>query len=125
MTLHLDDLRVRHLGECRHDSPLSALLAAKRTSPHYVAEGDRVLLEDTVSMLAEHDLPPEDLPSFEAAMLTTGLVVLINALLWPLVIRITCGGCFEVESRIDVRSAMNRSTADVTTEWARRGSGSW
>ncbi len=67
MTLHLDDLRVRHLGECRHDSPLSALLAAKRTSPHYVAEGDRVLLEDTVSMLAEHGLPPEDLPSFEAA----------------------------------------------------------
>ncbi|TDD10024.1 ATP-dependent 6-phosphofructokinase [Saccharopolyspora terrae] len=67
MTLHLDDLRVRHLGECRHDSPLSAMLAAKRTSPHYVAEGDRVLLEDTVSMLAEHGLPPEDLPSFEAA----------------------------------------------------------
>ncbi|TDD89381.1 ATP-dependent 6-phosphofructokinase [Saccharopolyspora karakumensis] len=67
MTLHLDDLRVRHLGECRHDSPLSALLAAKRTSPHYVAEGDRVLLEDTVSMLAEHGLPPEELPSFEAA----------------------------------------------------------
>ncbi|TDC89848.1 ATP-dependent 6-phosphofructokinase [Saccharopolyspora aridisoli] len=67
MTLHLDDLRVRHLGECRYDSPLSAMLAAKRTSPHYVAEGDRVLLEDTVSMLAEHGLSPHDLPSFEAA----------------------------------------------------------
>ncbi|GAB3678894.1 ATP-dependent 6-phosphofructokinase [Saccharopolyspora tripterygii] len=67
MTLHLDDLRVRHLGECHHDSPLAELLANKRTSPHYVAEGDRVLLEDTVSMLAEHGLPPERLPSFEAA----------------------------------------------------------
>ncbi|GAA2361194.1 ATP-dependent 6-phosphofructokinase [Saccharopolyspora halophila] len=67
MTLHLDDLSVRHLGECHYDSPLSEMLAAKRTSPHYVAEGDRVLLEDTVSMLAEHDLPSEQLPSFEAA----------------------------------------------------------
>ena len=67
MTLHLDDLRVRHLGECHHDSPLAEMLAAKRTSPHYVAEGDRVLLEDTVAMLAEHGLPPDRLPSFEAA----------------------------------------------------------
>ncbi|MEV4734920.1 ATP-dependent 6-phosphofructokinase [Saccharopolyspora sp. NPDC049426] len=67
MTLHLDDLRVRHLGECHYDSPFSEILAAKQTSPHYVAEGDRVLLEDTVSMLAEHNLPPTRLPSFEAA----------------------------------------------------------
>ena len=67
MKMHLDNLRVRHLGECRYDSPFCEMLAAKRTSPHYVAEGDRVLLEDTVSMLAEHDLPPEELPSFEAA----------------------------------------------------------
>jgi 6-phosphofructokinase 1 len=67
VTLHLDDLRVRRLGECRYDSPLSEVLSTKQTSPHYVAEGDRVLLEDTVSMLAEHGLPPGQVPSFEAA----------------------------------------------------------
>ncbi|WP_255375854.1 hypothetical protein [Saccharomonospora sp. CUA-673] len=67
MTLQLDDLRVRRLGECRYDSPLSEMLTTKQTSPHYVAEGDRVLLEDTVSMLVEHDLPPDQVPSFEAA----------------------------------------------------------
>lgn len=64
---HLDDLRVRGLGECRYDSPISELLTTKQTSPHYVAEGDRVLLEDTVSMLAEHGLPSGQVPSFEAA----------------------------------------------------------
>lgn len=67
MTLHLDDLRVRELGECRYDSPLSELLSTKQTSPHYVAEGDRVLLEDTVSMLSEHSLPSVQAPSFEGA----------------------------------------------------------
>ena len=64
---YLDDLRVRGLGECRYDSPISEMVATKRTSPHYVAEGDRVLLEDTVSMLAEHGLPYGRVPSFEAA----------------------------------------------------------
>jgi uncharacterized membrane protein YvlD (DUF360 family) len=33
-------------------------------------------------------IPGIDLPSFEAALLATGLVALINALLWPFVIRI-------------------------------------
>jgi len=33
-------------------------------------------------------IPGIDLPSFAAALLTTGLVVAINALLWPLVIRV-------------------------------------
>ncbi|GAY08617.1 ATP-dependent 6-phosphofructokinase [Pseudonocardia sp. N23] len=67
MTLHLGDLRVRALGECLYDSPLSEMRSTKQTSPHYVAEGDRVLLEDTVSMLAEHGLPSDRAPSFEAA----------------------------------------------------------
>jgi 6-phosphofructokinase 1 len=67
VTLHRDDLRVRELGECRYDSPMAGLLTAKQTSPHYVAEGDRVLLEDTVSMLAEHDRPSVEAASFEAA----------------------------------------------------------
>lgn len=67
MTLHLDDLRVRQLGECQYESPFSEMVAGKQTSPHYVAEGDRVLLEDTVSMLAKHNRPPNEVPSFEAA----------------------------------------------------------
>ncbi|GGQ20029.1 ATP-dependent 6-phosphofructokinase [Streptomyces mutabilis] len=67
MTLHLDDLRVRRLGECRYDSPFAEMLSTRQTSPHYVAEGDRVLLEDTVSMLSGHSLPPGRVPSFEAA----------------------------------------------------------
>jgi 6-phosphofructokinase 1 len=67
VTLHLEDLRVRDLGECRFDSPLVEMISTKQTSPHYVAEGDRVLLEDTVSMLAEHSLPSVQAPSFEAA----------------------------------------------------------
>lgn len=67
MTLHLDDLRVRYLGERSYDSPFSEMLSVKQTSPHYVADGDRVLLEDTVSMLAGHNLPPGQVPSFEAA----------------------------------------------------------
>jgi uncharacterized membrane protein YvlD (DUF360 family) len=33
-------------------------------------------------------IPGIDLPSFRAALLTTALIVLINALLWPLVIRV-------------------------------------
>ncbi len=33
-------------------------------------------------------VPGIDVPSFKAALLTTGLIALINALLWPLVIRI-------------------------------------
>jgi 6-phosphofructokinase 1 len=67
VTVHLGDLRVRDLGECRFGSPLSEMRSTKQTSPHYVAEGDRVLLEDTVSMLAEHGLPSDRAPSFEAA----------------------------------------------------------
>lgn len=67
VTLHLENLRVRSLGECRYESPFSTMLADKHTSPHYVSEDDRVLLEDTVSMLRGHDLPINELPSFEAA----------------------------------------------------------
>ena len=67
MSVSLDDLRVRPLGECRHASPFSEMLADKRTSPHYVAEDDRVLLDDTVSVLLSRGVALEDLPSLEAA----------------------------------------------------------
>ena len=67
MTLELDDLRVRSLGECRYDSPFAELLATKRTSPHYVHEDDRVLVDDAVSVLLSHGVPIDRLPSLEAA----------------------------------------------------------
>ena len=35
-------------------------------------------------------LPGIDLPSFGAAFLTTALVALLNALLWPVLIRLSC-----------------------------------
>jgi uncharacterized membrane protein YvlD (DUF360 family) len=46
------------------------------------------LLVALVFWVAVGVLPGIDLPSFEAAVLITGLIALINALLWPLVIRI-------------------------------------
>jgi 6-phosphofructokinase 1 len=67
VTLELDDLRVRTLGECRHDSPFAGVLATKRTSPHYVHEDDRVLVDDTVSVLLSRGVPIDELPSLEAA----------------------------------------------------------
>ena len=67
MSVSLDDLRVRSLGECRYDSPFAAVLVHDRTSPHHVAEDDRVLLDDTVSVLLSRGVPVEELPSLEAA----------------------------------------------------------
>jgi len=67
MSLDLDDLRVRSLGDCEHDSPFAEMLSTKRTSPHYVAEDDRVLVDDTVSVLLSHGVPIDRVPSFEAA----------------------------------------------------------
>ena len=43
------------------------MLASKRTSPHYVHENDRVLVDDTVSVLLGRGVPIEALPSLEAA----------------------------------------------------------
>ena len=67
MSLALDDLRVRSLGPCEHDSPFAEMLSTKHTSPHYVAEDDRVLVDDTVSVLLSHGVPIDRVPSFEAA----------------------------------------------------------
>jgi 6-phosphofructokinase 1 len=65
VTVHLDDLHVRTLGESRHPSPFAARLADKQTSPHFVHEDDRVMLDDTISVLGA--TPVADLPSFETA----------------------------------------------------------
>ncbi len=56
------ELRVRSLGDCRTESPLGALVTRRGTTEHYVDENDRVLLDDTVAMLAARAGEP---PSFE------------------------------------------------------------
>ncbi|MGI5177098.1 ATP-dependent 6-phosphofructokinase [Dactylosporangium sp. CA-152071] len=58
-------LEVRTLGEGRIDSPLAALLRTGRTTQHYVDESDRVLLDDTVSLVAARGVPVDELPGFE------------------------------------------------------------
>ncbi|AGZ44328.1 ATP-dependent 6-phosphofructokinase [Actinoplanes friuliensis] len=55
-------LIVRSLGESRIPSPLGSLLTRRGTTEHYVDEADRVLLDDTVAMLAARG---DELPSFE------------------------------------------------------------
>ncbi|MFI5937024.1 ATP-dependent 6-phosphofructokinase [Actinoplanes sp. NPDC051494] len=56
-------LHVRVLGESRIDSPLGALLPAHGTTEHYVDETDRVLLDDTLAMIAAR--AGAEVPSFE------------------------------------------------------------
>ncbi|MGX6601260.1 ATP-dependent 6-phosphofructokinase [Micromonosporaceae bacterium Da 78-11] len=55
-------LLVRTLGDCRIESPLGALVTRRGTTEHYVDETDRVLLDDTIAMMAARDGEP---PSFE------------------------------------------------------------
>jgi 6-phosphofructokinase 1 len=61
----LADLQVRQLGECRHASPLGKYVAARVTNDHYVDEDDRVLFDDTLRLVAAHDLPLAELPTLE------------------------------------------------------------
>jgi len=42
-------------------------VANKRTTPHYVHEDDRVLIDDTVSVLLSRGVPLEEVPSLETA----------------------------------------------------------
>ena len=65
--VQLADLSVRTLGRCRFPSPFSTRLADKQTTPHYVHEDDRVMLDDTISVIAAKNLPLAGLPSFETA----------------------------------------------------------
>ncbi|TQS46288.1 ATP-dependent 6-phosphofructokinase [Cryptosporangium phraense] len=59
------DFSIASLGPCRIDSPFAPLVEARRTTEAYVDEGDRVLFDDTISMVAARGLPIEQLPSFE------------------------------------------------------------
>jgi 6-phosphofructokinase 1 len=61
------DLSIKTLGPARIESPLAALLDARKTTEHYVDEGDRVLLDDTLSMVRARGGSVGDLPSFEPA----------------------------------------------------------
>ena len=63
----LDDLRVRQLGQCRHDSTLAKYVGGRRTNEHYVDEDDRVLFDDTFELLAAHGVPLEQVPTMEPA----------------------------------------------------------
>ncbi|SBW28860.1 6-phosphofructokinase 3 [Candidatus Protofrankia californiensis] len=61
------EVSVRALGPCRIASPLAPLIDDKRTTQHYVDEDDRVLLDDTLSMIAQRNVPIDSLPGFEPA----------------------------------------------------------
>jgi 6-phosphofructokinase 1 len=61
------DLSIKTLGPAQIKSPLEALLEARQTTEHYVDEGDRVLLDDTMSMVRARGGSVGDLPSFEPA----------------------------------------------------------
>jgi uncharacterized membrane protein YvlD (DUF360 family) len=67
-------------------------MTAARTFRHAAGVAARGLilwaLVALVFWVAVGLIPGFDLPSFRAALLTTGLVALLNALLWPLLIRI-------------------------------------
>jgi 6-phosphofructokinase 1 len=59
------DLRVGCLGEPAFLSPMAGLVQGKASSPHYVHEGDRVLLDDTVEGAAARLCAVAELPSLE------------------------------------------------------------
>src|ERR1700761_8086944 len=59
------DLVVDRLGEPAVVSPMAGLLRSRASSPHYVHESDRVLLDDTAAMAVARGCPASDLPSLE------------------------------------------------------------
>lgn len=62
----LADLQVKTLGECRFDSPLANYVAGRASNRYFVAETDRVLLDDTIDLLdSRGDVPLSEVPSFE------------------------------------------------------------
>lgn len=62
----LEDLQVRQLGECTYPSPLAEFIAARESNEFYVHENDRVLFDDTVSMVGPYqDTAVDQWPSFE------------------------------------------------------------
>src|ERR1700756_24695 len=60
------DLHVRRVGEPAILSPLAGLVQGRVSSPHYVHESDRVLLDDTLDGAEARLCGVADLPSLEA-----------------------------------------------------------
>src|SRR5487761_974086 len=60
------DLRARRLGEPAILSPMAGLVQGRVSSPHYVHESDRVLLDDTLERAEARLCGVADLPSLEA-----------------------------------------------------------
>jgi 6-phosphofructokinase 1 len=58
------DLAIRTLGPARFDSPL-VVVGSRQTTQHYVEENDRVLFDDTATMVAARGVPVGELPGFE------------------------------------------------------------
>jgi 6-phosphofructokinase 1 len=65
LSITLDDLRVRRLGEPTVVSPLAGLVQGRVSSAHYVHEADRVLLDDTLVAAARRLGGVAELPSLE------------------------------------------------------------
>jgi len=59
------DLRVRRIGEPSFLSPMAGLVKGRPSSPHYVHEADRVLLDDTLVGAASRLCGVAELPSLE------------------------------------------------------------
>jgi 6-phosphofructokinase 1 len=59
------DLRVRRLGEPTYASPMARLLRGRPSSPHYLHESDRVLLDDTIQTAIVRGCDVAELPSLE------------------------------------------------------------
>ena len=58
------DFTIRTLGTARITSPMAEMLEARRTTEHYVNEGDRILYDDTLAGISSRDRSV-DLPSME------------------------------------------------------------
>jgi 6-phosphofructokinase 1 len=65
LSIDASDLWIRRLGEPTFSSPMVRLLRGRASSPHYVHESDRVLLDDTVGSAVAHQCAVGDLPSME------------------------------------------------------------
>lgn len=61
----LADLTVRTVGPCTRPSPLAGYVGGRTTNEYYVGEDDRILLDDTLSLIRQRGLSLDDLPTFE------------------------------------------------------------
>jgi 6-phosphofructokinase 1 len=59
-------LQIRRVGEPGIISPMAALVQGRVSSPHYVHEFDRVLVDDTVEGAVARQCDVAELPSFES-----------------------------------------------------------